>query len=505
MSNLTVPFGPWTPDLPETGSEGLVVCRNAIPYTRRHYVCARAVAAFSDNALDARCQGAIGMQSKDGTVNIFAGNASKLYRLSSTGGTFEDASKGGGYSTDAELLWEFTQFGDRCIATNYADAPQSFVMTSSTDFADLAALAPKARHVGVINNFVMFGNLNDATDGVVPWRVQWSSINDATSYPASGSQQAADTQAGTRNLYGDWGSVQRIIGQLGNADGAVLMQRGMFRVTYMGGGPFVFQFDPVEGVRGTPAPGSVAEAGSVVYYLSDAGFMAFDGAVATPIGAQQIDDYFFANVDRGRLARITAAVDSINKLVIWSWPSSTAPSGYNDRLLIYRYDVGRWSEIIQNTEVVFRTLSLGYTLDGLDSISSSIDDIALSLDSDAWVGGRPQLGFFNSTHYLGYMEGDPLNAVFETGEYEDPDDRKIHVNGVKPLIDLSGSNVLIALRYRDNADVAPTTGATKSPGTNGIAPNRIEARLVRVQVATQGAQFTRARGVRVKYRRGALI
>lgn len=504
MSTLTIPFGAWTPDLPETGSEGLVVCRNAIPYTRRHYVCARAVAAYSENALNARCQGAIGMQSKDGTVNIFAGNATKLYRLSSSGALFDDVSKVAGYSTDAEVLWEFAQFGDRCIATNYADAPQSFVMTSSTDFADLAALAPKARHVGVINNFVMFGNLNDATDGVVPWRVQWSGINDATSYPASGSQAAADAQAGVRNLYGDWGNVQRVIGQLGNADGAVLMQRGMFRVSYIGP-PFTFQFDPVEGVRGSPAPGSVAEAGNVVYYLSDAGFMAFDGAVATPIGTQQIDDYFFANVDRGRLARISAAVDSINKIVIWSWPSTTSPSGYNDRLLIYRYDVGRWAEITQNTQVVFRTLSLGYTLDGLDSISSSIDDLALSLDSDAWVGGRPQLGFFNSSHQLGYMEGDPLNATFETGEYEDPEDRKIYVNGVKPLIDLSGTDVQVALRYRNGEADSLTTGPTKTPGSDGIARNRIEARLMRIRVATQGAQFVRARGVRVKYRRGAGI
>ena len=60
-----------------------------------------------------------------------------------------------GTSTD---FWTFTQFGNHVIASNGVDAPQYYLMGTSTNFANLSSIAtdgtpPTFRVSGVIKNF----------------------------------------------------------------------------------------------------------------------------------------------------------------------------------------------------------------------------------------------------------------------------------------------------------------------------------------------------------------
>ena len=60
---------------------------------------------------------------------------------------------------------------------------QAWSLDTSTDFAALGGSPPTFRHTAVINNFVVTGFQPTARN-----RVQWSSVNDATSWTAGTNQ-----------------------------------------------------------------------------------------------------------------------------------------------------------------------------------------------------------------------------------------------------------------------------------------------------------------------------
>ena len=143
----------------------------------------------------------------DGNASNFAGTLTTLEKLN-TDNTWSDVKKLGGYTTAADDMWEFVQWDDQVIATNFGDPIQSFDLSSSSLFADLAASAPKARHITVVREFVVVGNTNDATDGNVPFRVRWGPIGD----PAGDWAVSAATQADFQDLSADDGWVMGIVG-----------------------------------------------------------------------------------------------------------------------------------------------------------------------------------------------------------------------------------------------------------------------------------------------------
>src|SRR5437763_11867759 len=114
-----IPVGPWAPDVPDLGNAGSTEGLNVIPKAQS-YGPFPSFASIT-NALSARCQGAIFARKSDGTGVIFAGSATKLYRLSSV--TFSDVSRlvGGAYSCPADGMWSFVQFGSLIYAFNGAD------------------------------------------------------------------------------------------------------------------------------------------------------------------------------------------------------------------------------------------------------------------------------------------------------------------------------------------------------------------------------------------------
>src|SRR5689334_11176014 len=100
-----IPVGPWMPDTPDYQNQGSTGALNVIPKAQS-YGPFPSFAGIT-NALSARCQGAIFARKSDGSGVIFAGNATKLYRLS--GATFSDVSRlaGGAYATPADGGWAF--------------------------------------------------------------------------------------------------------------------------------------------------------------------------------------------------------------------------------------------------------------------------------------------------------------------------------------------------------------------------------------------------------------
>jgi hypothetical protein len=386
-------------------------------------------------------------------------------------------------------------FGARVVMTNFTDPIQSYIIGASASFGDLAAAAPRARHLAVVRDWLVVGNTFDAADGSQPQRVWWAGIDDPTNWPAPGSAAAAAAQSDYQDLVGEAGWVQGIVGNLGAADGAVFQERAIVRMNYVGP-PAIFSFTTAEGARGTPAPGSIAQLGSVVYYLGEDGFYAFDGNQSTPIGANKIDKTFFADLDPTYFYRISSAIDPINKLCFWAYPGVGNSGGNPNRVIAYNWVLNRFTISDLSTELIFRSLSFGSSLEGLDATGFSLETLPFSLDSRAWTGGRLLLSAFDANHQLNYFTGPSLAPVVDTTEAElFPGGRAIVVN-TRPIVDGGTPSVAIGTRDRNVDPVG--FGASVAMDSLGNAPQRMAGRYHRARLTLPaGSSFTHIGGLDV--------
>ena len=482
---MQVRFGEWTPDLSPMDNVGVTVALNVMP-AGDSYKSFPSPSIYS-SALTARCQGATSGRDAAGNTYNFAGDSTKLYELA--GAAWGDASKVGGYTTNDEERWSFTQWGSQIIATNFADAMQEFTMGTSTDFADLSATAPKARYVTVVRNNVVAANTDDTSDGPVPYRVRWSAVGEATDWTPS-----VSTQSDFQDLDGDGGWNQQIVG---GEVGTVFQERSIWRMTYVGS-PLIYQFDEVERGRGTPAPGSVTKIGSAIPYLGIDGFYIFDGQQSQPIGADRIDKTFYADLDQSYFNRISSTIDPINKIIFWASPGQQNTGGNPNRIWAYNYSPTakkRWAYADQDIEYIYRSLAEGYTLDGLDAISTNLDLLPFSLDSRVWTGNSALFSGFDTDHKQVNFTGAALDATIETQETELTPNMRTNVQEIRPFIE-GYTTLTVQIGGRNSLADSVTWGPVITANSAGNFPCRSNYRYHRMRVLLSGA-FTHAQGLNI--------
>jgi hypothetical protein len=482
----------WLPDLADHGNPGLVTCQNAISRTPTSYGPFASLGSAYGSTLTGRAQGAFTGADSSGNPNIFAGDATKLYRLTSASTSWEDVSQTATtYALGAEEAWRFVQFGNRVIAAGgLSNAIQSYVVGTSSDFGVLSSSSyvPKAHHVAVVRDFVMFGNVNDPTDGNVPHRVHWPAINDPTDWPAPGGSSAVGVQSDYQDLP-DAGAVMGIVGGLAQADAVIVQEGALTRAMYRGT-PEIFIFDKIEGGRGCIAAGSIIQSGGIFSYLADNGFYLFDGAQSVPIGANKVDKTFFADLDQSYYTRISSAVDPINKIFYWSYAGAGNSSGTPNRIISYNWVTQRWTLIEAEAELIFRAGTFGYNVDNADSLYN-VDTSPFGPDSRFWSGGSSVLAGFTTAHRLAFFSGSNLAARFETGDLDT--EGLVMVTGVRPIVD--GGTVTTQVGYReDQADAVGYTTAT-SPGADKFCFHKIRTRFPRMRMdIAAGGEWNHAKG-----------
>lgn len=493
---MIVPVAEFAPDMPDFPATTTDVAFNVVPSTPVSYGPCPSLQAFS-TALTARCQGAIEMADNSGNVRVFAGDVSKLYR-STTGASFSDVSKGGGYSLAADQQWRFTQFGQRIIATDYADNIQSYVEGTSSLFADMITSGQtdlKARFVATVKDWVVFLNTSDGTNGAQPQRVWWSAINDPTSFPTPGTQAAANVLSDFQDNVGPHGRGMGIVGNLGSANAGVFYERAVFRMVYSGL-PDIFDFAPAEGARGLLASGSLVQQGPIAFYFGEDGVYAFDGSSSRAIGKNKIDKFLLNDLQFTYLDRVSGAVDPKRGLIVWAYPGVGAVNGVANRLLFYSPFLDRFSITdvgAINAEYLIRGASFGKTLEQLDSFGT-IDSLAYSLDSSVWTGGVSVLAGFDSSHKFGYFDGSNLAATVDTQDGELVPGRQCMVNFLRPLVDVSSATVATAARDRI-ADTVTYSSAV-AIARAGTCPVRARGRYHRARIQVPaGASWTHISGV----------
>ena len=297
----------------------------------------------------------------DNDVAVFAGGATKLFKLDNDNLSLVDESKAGGYT--GTNRWQFLQFGSLALASNGSEKIQSFDVNSSTAFADVSSNAPIAEYITAVRDFVVAGNIGAGTS---PNKVQWSGINDATTWTTTATSQS-DYQ-----IIPDGGD---ITGLVGGEFGIVFLEKAIVRMSYIGS-PLIFQFDTISRNVGCIEGNSIAQYSGTAYFLSDDGFYATNGQTLSGIGSEKVDRYFFNNANIADIDSISAAVDPERNLVIWNYGNVSGGRS----LLIYNFETQKWTEADTDVDYLSTLATSGATLDGLDS--------AYNITAGAFVVGK---------------------------------------------------------------------------------------------------------------------
>jgi hypothetical protein len=194
---------------------------------------------------------------------------------------------------------------------------------------------------------------------------------------------------------------------------------------------------------------------------------------------------------------MSAAIDPVNKLVMWAYPGQGSVDGMCNKIIIYNWAAKRWARVVDvSLETFMRWAATGYSLDSLDSVSTNLDTLPDSLDSRAWVGGAQSLSAFNTDHKACTFTGTAMNAIVDTGEVQFTPGMRSSVMWARPLTDGTAASVTLRTRNRQ-ADVA-TLGVASAQDSTGVCAFRSNARYHAARTTTTGA-FNFIQGVELQF------
>ncbi len=463
---MQLPFGEWLPDQPDHLNPGATVATN-VYHAQTSYKPVKGLVAYSSNNIAKNAKGAGSFRDNTNTVYTFVATKTDIFQLD--GGTFTSRKSGlTGGDTD---FFTFTQFGNYVIASNGVDAPQYYLMGTSTNFANLSSIAssgtpPVFRTSGVIRDFLVTGNITNATN-----RVAWSGLNDIATWEAG--VKSSDTQ----DLPGSGGQVVAITsGEVGY----VFRQNQIIRMDFVGGN-VIFRFSVISPNRGAVYGQTVCQDNRQIFFYADDGFFQINGDQVLPIGAEKVNRFFENDLNKAFSDRITAAVDPFNTLAIWLYPSrqTANTTGICDRLLIYNYVTQKWTIANVTASQIFTQFLVVNTVELMDLISENLEDINISLDTPYWTAGNLYLGAVDGNFKAAIFSGKNLEAELETKETELFPGSRANITGVRPIVDAT-SNVIIKTRDKLADTVASSSSSTIN--TSGIAPVRQSGRYFRANV-----------------------
>ena len=472
MATTKLTFGEWMPDQP--GISGALTDAKNVVSQAIGYGPLPTAAIFSAAASENLTTRVAGKTPANAT-KLFAAGSTKIFDVSGVG-ALTDVSKTGGYTPNANNdRFRFTQFGNAIIGTNNSNPMQSYTLGTSTAFADLAAGAPICKFLTVVRDFVVTAFTTESST-VYPSRVRWSGINDETTWTSS-----QVTQADFQDIP-DGG---QIVGIRGGEFGLVFLEKGISRMTYIGT-PFIFQFDNISRGKGCIAAGSIAQTQGMSFFLSDDGFYSCDGQNVIPIGSEKVDRWFFENADESAFETMSASIDPVRKLVIWNFKTLFAQR----QLIIYNFKTQKWTYGDAGTDYISDASTAATSLEGLDSISTSIDALTVSLDSILYMGGKYFLGGTLGPNVVTY-NGAPAVGQIVTGDIA-PGGRSI-VTLARPQIDNGSATVAVASRVMLNQDV--TFGSPVAADSENRVSLRSNGNYHRFRVVPTGSNWKTAVGM----------
>ena len=505
---MILPAAEFMPDMPDL-SEATSIASNVIALTPQSYGPLRSLSPFSSNAIDSTCRGMGSAQDTALAHFVFAGTTAKLWLIDTSGTAWLDTS-GTTYAAGAGESWRFAQFKNLELATDFTDPIQSYDMIGGGVFSNLAAAAPLARYLAVAKNFVIAANTYDPVGGLNTARLWWSAFNDPTNWPTPGSALAQQTQSDFNDLLGPQGQITGLAPNLAGCDCAVFFERGVFRMIYSGP-PDIFDFYAATSAKGCPAPSSIVPFGAGVYYYGEDGFYFFDGNQLLPIGANKIDQWFAATLDPTGLASIVGAPDVNNKAICWLFRSIYATTALSDMMLIYRWDIQRWSVGAITAEWLSR-IPVTTTLSGSPPSIAPLE------------AGQLQLAAVDSGGFLAFFNGSNLPAQVGTKVVQITPGGRTFVNTSRPLVNSAplagpiltalgldiltatgspilsapdGAVITVAMSARNTYQDTETFGPDVAPNIMGDCPQRSDGRYHRGRITVSSGIWSTLAGLDV--------
>jgi hypothetical protein len=470
MATTRVTFGEWMPD--QSGISGSLTDAKNVVSQAIGYGPFPTPVSFSSAAAE-NLTSLYAAKAPDSNTYFFAAGLSKIYTVSGSG-TLTQVNTG--LTTGANDRVRFTQFGKSVIICNNAEKLKSWVLGTSTTFAEVAATAPIAKFITVVRDFVVCANTLETTQQ--QYRVRWSAINDETDWVEN---------VNTQSDYQDIPDGGQIMGIRGGEFGLVLLERSIHRMTYVGT-PFIFQFDNISRNKGCMVSGSVAQYQGITFFLSDDGFYMCDGQQVVPIGAEKVDRFFLSDASESDYPTMSAAIDPVRKLVIWNYKSVDATR----KLMIYNFQTKKWTYGDANTDYLGEASSGASTLEELDSISGSLDALTTSLDSLLYIGGKYFLGGTYGTRVYSFT-GANLTGSIATGDID------VGANSVvtlaRPIVDNGSGSLSVASRTLLNQSV--TYGTSTAADSENRVSLRSAGRYHRLKLVPTGANWKTAVAVDV--------
>lgn len=471
MATTRITFGEWMPD--QSGISGALTDAKNVVSQAIGYGPFPTPVSFSSAAAE-NLTSLYAAKAPDSNTYFFAAGLSKIYTVSGSG-TLTQVNTG--LTTGANDRIRFTQFGKTVIICNNSNKLRSWVLGTSSTFAEVAATAPIAKFITVVRDFVVCANTFESS-AQQQYRVRWSAINDETDWVEN---------VNTQSDYQDIPDGGQIMGIRGGEFGLVLLERSIHRMTYVGT-PFIFQFDNISRNKGCMVSGSVAQYQGITFFLSDDGFYMCDGQQVVAIGAEKVDRFFLSDASESEYNSMSAAIDPVRKLVIWNYKSVDATR----KLLIYNFATKKWTYGDANTDYLGEASSGASTLEELDSISGSIDALTTSLDSLLYVGGKYFLGGTYGTRVYSFT-GASLTGSIATGDID------VGANSVvtlaRPIVDNGSGSLSVASRTLLNQSV--TYGTSTAADSENRVSLRSAGRYHRLKLVPTGSNWKTAVAVDV--------
>jgi hypothetical protein len=548
MAISRITFGEWTPDQPGLAN-GLQRAENVFSKALG-YGAINAAEDYSGAASE-NLNNVVAARTSAGVTLVFAGGATKLFKLDTTDLSLDSVVKASRTITNVVRTTNVVTIttsvahgysvGDSVTvaATSTTGVNGTFtitVVTSTTfSYAQTGTDITTTADTGTVTflyttptnqrwRFTQFGNVLVAANGgnrLQGYNVNTSStfqdlasdapqsryvtvvrdfvvsgyVNSSTVYPnrvqwsALGDESSWANSATTQADFQDIPDGGSVVGLTGGEYGLVFMDRSIHRMSYIGS-PLVFQFDNISRNQGCYEANSIIQYGGTSFFLSDDGFYACDGQQIIPIGNEKVNRYFFSDVDEGALNLMSAAVDPARKLVIWAYASQA--SATVDKLLIYNYQTNKWTSGTTNASRIASSSTPSVALEGLD-VFGNLDTIPTSFDSRIWLGGKMQFAGVRNTKIITFS-GANNTAYIETGDIEMPGVTSA-ITLAKPIVDNgSGSVALFSRRLLSEQVIFGSQTAAD-------AENRVSLRGVgryhRLQLTPTG-QWTNTVGIDVE-------
>lgn len=470
-------FGPLAPDKAKSGNPDiLTVASGVYPMEDGYRPVGQFVSLYGN--LGSLPKGAATFTSAQGASYIIAGTAMSLLKAESGAWT----TLATGFSLLTANRWRFAQFGGIAIATNGTDAMQKIDLATGT-VTPLGGNPPKFETLAVVKDFLVGGVRNGNV-----MQMGWSGINDAEWWTTG--QRQADRQV--------LPSGGRINGILSGEYGVILQRDRICRMDYVGGN-VIFEINEVSSNIGCVSVHSVAQWGTLGFFLSDEGFMMWDGQQPVPIGRELIDRTFAAQYGVESWETMSTAIDPENGIVMWSMA---------DKVWIYSWIFRKWATIPIASSIIFSGVTKALTIDEQDTAVGALDDNIdgaglTSLDNTLFKGGSPLLYVFNSSNVLGEFSGTPFAATFTGTDLELFQGKRACLRSARPDCDATAGLTLTFLARQRLGDAGATVTASAIQ-TSGNMPVRVSGRFLRPTLAiAAGTTWSFAKGLEFTGQPGA--